>query len=167
MHVFDSQVSTAVITKGRSSSRLLNFTLRECAALFLAKDLYPLVAWPSPSGIFPTWGVGSFSNGEAEDRHGGPETAIARESGKGKRSQGAFEEGWDEGEHVQGVQGCRLRLFVCLTSWGIRTSGNVEKLGLELSEFINHFWQDDLPEQHAMDALPAFLPGFRGCCARA
>ena len=45
LHVLDSQVSTAVITKGRSSSRLLNFTLRECAALFLAKDLYPLVAW--------------------------------------------------------------------------------------------------------------------------
>ena len=45
LHVLDSQVSTVVITKGRSSSRLLNFTLRECAALFLAKDLYPLVAW--------------------------------------------------------------------------------------------------------------------------
>ena len=45
LHVLDSQVSTAVIAKGRSSSRILNFTLRQCAALLLVKDLYPLVAW--------------------------------------------------------------------------------------------------------------------------
>ena len=36
---------------------------------------------------------------------------------------------------------------------------------MELSEFINHFEQDDLPEQHAMDALSALgclLPQCRG-----
>ena len=44
---------------------------------------------------------------------------------------------------------------MCLTGWGIRASWNVEKPDLELSEFINHLWQNNLPEQHAMDALPA------------
>ena len=46
-----------------------------------------------------------------------------------------------------------MRLFACLISWGIRTPWNVEKLDRELSEVVNFIWQDDLPEQHAMDAL--------------
>ena len=58
-----------------------------------------------------------------------------------------------------------LRFFVYLISWGIRTPRNVEELDLELAEFVNHLWQDDLPEQHAMDALSGFarlLPHCRG-----
>ena len=58
-----------------------------------------------------------------------------------------------------------MRFFVYLIRWGIRTPRNVEELDLELSEFINHLWQDDLPEQHAMDALSGFgrlLPHCRG-----
>ena len=43
--VLDSQVDTAVITKGRSSSRQLNFQLRKAAALQLAADVYPLCTW--------------------------------------------------------------------------------------------------------------------------
>ena len=44
-HILDSQVGAAVLTKGRSSSKELNLQLRKCAALYLARDLYPLFAW--------------------------------------------------------------------------------------------------------------------------
>ena len=58
-----------------------------------------------------------------------------------------------------------LRFFIYLVDWGIRTPESVEELDLELAEFVNHLWQDDLPEQHAMDALSGFsrlLPHCRG-----
>lgn len=41
----DTMVTAAVIAKGRSSSRILNRTLRRIAGLTLAGDLYPLALW--------------------------------------------------------------------------------------------------------------------------
>ena len=45
LHVFDSRVCSCVISKGRSSSRMLNRILRRIAALSLASDVYPLPLW--------------------------------------------------------------------------------------------------------------------------
>ena len=45
LHLSDSQVCLSVLTKGRSSSRILNRLLRRIAALCLALDLLPLWAW--------------------------------------------------------------------------------------------------------------------------
>ena len=45
LHLSDSQVCLSVLTKGRSSSRLINRLLRRIAALCLALDLLPLWAW--------------------------------------------------------------------------------------------------------------------------
>ena len=45
VHVLDSTVAAAVITKGRSSSKRLNRQLRELAGLLLAADSYPFVVW--------------------------------------------------------------------------------------------------------------------------
>ena len=44
-HVVDSQVAAAVISKGRSSSKQLNFLLRKLAGLILAGDAFPLMLW--------------------------------------------------------------------------------------------------------------------------
>ena len=44
-HVLDSMVSSSVIAKGRSSSKILNRTLRRLSGLILAGDLYPLPLW--------------------------------------------------------------------------------------------------------------------------
>lgn len=44
-HVVGSMVTAVVIAKGRSSSRILNRTLRRMAGLTLAGDLYPLPLW--------------------------------------------------------------------------------------------------------------------------
>lgn len=45
LHLSDSQICLAVLTKGRSSSRKLNRILRRIASLCLALNLYPLWAW--------------------------------------------------------------------------------------------------------------------------
>ena len=45
LHVLDSMVAAAVVTKGRSSSRRLNGPLRELAGYLLACDVYPFVVW--------------------------------------------------------------------------------------------------------------------------
>ena len=45
LHVVDSQVTAAVVAKGRSSSRQLNMQLRRVAGHALAGDIYPLVVW--------------------------------------------------------------------------------------------------------------------------
>lgn len=45
VHVVDSMVTAAVLTKGRSSSKVLNRTLRRIAALQLAGDLYIVPVW--------------------------------------------------------------------------------------------------------------------------
>ena len=52
VHVVDSMVASAVIAKGRSSSRLLNFRLRQLAGLLLASDAYPFVVWTISSWNF-------------------------------------------------------------------------------------------------------------------
>lgn len=44
-HVLDSMVASSVVGKGRSSSRLLNRTLRRTASLLLVGDLYPVALW--------------------------------------------------------------------------------------------------------------------------
>ena len=45
LHLSDSQICLAVLTKGRSSSKRLNRILRRIAALCLCLNLYPLWAW--------------------------------------------------------------------------------------------------------------------------
>ena len=45
LHLSDSQVCLAVLTKGRSSSRKVNRLLRRVSALCLALNVYPLWAW--------------------------------------------------------------------------------------------------------------------------
>lgn len=47
MHLSDSQIVLAVLTKGRSSSRRINRLLRKVASLCLCLNLYPLWAWIS------------------------------------------------------------------------------------------------------------------------
>ena len=44
-HIVDSMVTSAVLSKGRSSSKVLNRTLRRVSALALAGDLYLLPVW--------------------------------------------------------------------------------------------------------------------------
>ena len=44
-HVVDSMVTSSVLAKGRSSSRVLNRILRRICALVLAADLYVLPLW--------------------------------------------------------------------------------------------------------------------------
>ena len=45
LHLSDSQICLAVLTKGRSSSRRINRILRRISALCLCLNLYPLWAW--------------------------------------------------------------------------------------------------------------------------
>ena len=45
LHLSDSQVCLAVLTKGRSSSRKVNRLLRRISSLCLALNVYPLWAW--------------------------------------------------------------------------------------------------------------------------
>ena len=45
LHLSDSQVSLAVATKGRSSSRALNRVLRRFCSLQLATGVHPLLCW--------------------------------------------------------------------------------------------------------------------------
>lgn len=45
LHLADSQICLAVLTKGRSSSRKLNRLLQKICALALALNVYPLWAW--------------------------------------------------------------------------------------------------------------------------
>ncbi|CAK0894646.1 unnamed protein product, partial [Prorocentrum cordatum] len=45
VHVLDGMVATAVISKGRSTSRRLNGPLREVAGYLLAADAYPFAVW--------------------------------------------------------------------------------------------------------------------------
>ena len=45
LHMSDSQICLAVLTKGRSSSRKLNYLLRRICALTLTLNIYPLYAW--------------------------------------------------------------------------------------------------------------------------
>ena len=51
-HVFDSMVASSVVAKGRSSSRILNRTLRRMAGLCLAGDVYPVPLWTVSGWIF-------------------------------------------------------------------------------------------------------------------
>lgn len=44
-HILDSMVASSVVAKGRSSSRILNRTLRRIVGLCLAGDIYPLPLW--------------------------------------------------------------------------------------------------------------------------
>ncbi|CAK0857154.1 unnamed protein product, partial [Prorocentrum cordatum] len=52
VHVVDGMVASAVIATGRSSSKLLNFRLRQLAGLLLAADAYPYVVWAISSWNF-------------------------------------------------------------------------------------------------------------------
>eukprot|EP00435_Cladocopium_sp_Y103_P069810 s1270_g34.t1 len=45
LHLSDSQICLAVLTKGRSSSRKVNRLLRKIASLCIALDLFPLWGW--------------------------------------------------------------------------------------------------------------------------
>ena len=45
LHLSDSQICLAVLTKGRSSSKKINHLLRRICALCLAMGWYPLYAW--------------------------------------------------------------------------------------------------------------------------
>ena len=45
LHLSDSQICLAVLTKGHSSSRKINHILRKISALCLALNLFPLWAW--------------------------------------------------------------------------------------------------------------------------
>ena len=45
LHLSDSQICLAVLTKGRSSSKKLNHLLRKICALCLTLNIYPLYAW--------------------------------------------------------------------------------------------------------------------------
>lgn len=68
-HVLDSMVASAVVAKGRSSSRILNRTLRRVASLLLAGDLYPLHLWTVSGWNFSDGGsryVRPKSGGDAE-----------------------------------------------------------------------------------------------------
>ena len=51
-HVLDSRVSSCVLAKGRSSSKLLNRILRRVTALLLASDAYCLPLWTISSWNF-------------------------------------------------------------------------------------------------------------------
>ena len=62
LHVFDSRVCSCVMSKGRSSSAMLNRTLRRIAALLFASDLYVLPLWTISKWIF------SDSGSRAVDR---------------------------------------------------------------------------------------------------
>ena len=52
LHVVDSQVTAAVVAKGRSSSRPLNMQLRRVAGHALAGDVYPPVVWTKSAWNF-------------------------------------------------------------------------------------------------------------------
>ena len=49
-----------------------------------------------------------------------------------------------------------LRKFGYRINWSTRTPTTIAELDLLLDEMVNHSWQDDLPEQHAMDGLSGF-----------
>jgi hypothetical protein len=69
-HVLDSRVSSCVLAKGRSSSKLLNRCLRRVAGFLLASDLY----------VLPLWTISSWNFSDAGSRsHVGP--ANPRDAG--------------------------------------------------------------------------------------
>ena len=55
-HVLDSRVSSCVIARGRSSSRILNRALRRSAAVLLGGDLYALPLWTISSRNYSDFG---------------------------------------------------------------------------------------------------------------
>ena len=61
LHMVDSQVVGAILTKGRTSSRLLRPTIRKITALTLAAQLYPayifVASEDNPADIPSRWGV--------------------------------------------------------------------------------------------------------------
>ena len=61
-HVLDSRVSSCVLAKGRSSSRVLNRPLRRFAALALGADLY----------VLPLWTLSGWNFCDAGSRIGSP-----------------------------------------------------------------------------------------------
>ena len=56
VHVVDSMVTAAVLAQGRSTSKVLNRTLRRIAALLLAGDLYVVPVWTVSGWIFSEYG---------------------------------------------------------------------------------------------------------------
>ena len=68
-HVLDSRVSSCVIAKGRSSSKLLNRILRRVCALTLVADLYVLPLWTVSSWNFSD--PGSRAVATASSTHAG------------------------------------------------------------------------------------------------
>ena len=62
-HVLDSRVSSCIVAKGRSSSRLLNRLCRRLAAFSLAADLY----------IMPLWTISKWNFSDAASRQVVPE----------------------------------------------------------------------------------------------
>ena len=63
VHVVDSMVAAAVIAKGRSSSKALNFGLRQLAGLCLAGDSYPFIVWTISSWNFADAASRAFEKG--------------------------------------------------------------------------------------------------------
>jgi hypothetical protein len=62
-HILDSRVSSCVLAKGRSSSKLLNRCLRRVAGYLLASDLY----------VLPLWTISAWNFSDAASRsHYGP-----------------------------------------------------------------------------------------------
>jgi hypothetical protein len=62
-HILDSRVSSCVLAKGRSSSKILNRSLRRITSLLLASDLY----------VLPLWTISSWNFSDAGSRcHNGP-----------------------------------------------------------------------------------------------
>ena len=61
-HVLDSRVSSCIVAKGRSSSRLLNRLCRRLAAFTLASDTY----------FLPLWTISKWNFSDAASRHHPP-----------------------------------------------------------------------------------------------
>ncbi len=60
LHVLDSRVCSCVLSKGRSSSKLLNPVLRRIFGVSLAADLYVLPLWTISDWNFADAGSRTF-----------------------------------------------------------------------------------------------------------
>ena len=57
-HIVDSRVTSCVLAKGRSSSKILNRTLRRISALLIACDLY----------LYPLWTISQWNFADLPSR---------------------------------------------------------------------------------------------------
>ena len=67
VHIVDSRVISCVITKGRSSSVVLNRVARRVAALLLASNLYPKPLWTISAWNFADHGSRAVAQARSQD----------------------------------------------------------------------------------------------------